>query len=865
MATIILREYNREISTLIDQGLTEEAVSHCKHILLSYPKYVDTYRLLGKAYLESGYSKEALDVFQRILAVLPDDFLTHAGMSFIREDEGNLSGAIWHMERAFETQPSNLAIQEELKILYGKRDGVKSEKLRLTRGALCRMYARGNQYQQVAAEIKSILSETPDRLDLEVLLVEMYEKLNLSNEAISLCKRLLEKYPYCWAANHVLYKSYGDDGNGDKDICYQRLLELDPYERFVNEQYPTLQQVPDDLIAIEKLAETTPEVALIPEDLAILEEEVPNLPEEPETPIVEELATLAEEFSDLEDMPPLLEDTQPSLPSNEPVTGEADLSFEVPDWLDEDNCPSEKVPVDDYGIAKHEETYTTEDLGSAPAGDEVASEVASIETSAEPDISLIEGKIPAFSDLIPDEFVTHMARNDFPLEEQVPLDTEVEQGTPSAHIPPMFDETEIRMDRIVAEATAASEIVPDWLKVLAADENPPVEEFTSPSKQVDDSWRPESADTESIPVEAAVSDASVADSGEPQMATDAPEIPTGTPANVPPVPDWLPWHAATGIEDEGASKTDTPTEPTPSSTTEETIIQSLTNDIERGELPLIEDHVIGEFLTEAIPVLSTASQDEDEVELPEWLKLINFEGNAPSSATTPAIAPDEFEWTPEDVVLPPTPSLPFIIDTSSPGDLVIERDEKNISPDISPSANGDIPAWLIDSGHTDVSTAIDPSQNLPSAENPFTNNVEHSEYSADEQLSDTQPTILPSDTPINNIIESKGEESFTENGTGQIDVETVSGDPSLIAGIIDITPELQEEQTHQEPEAAHSLPIETASSENNQDQSILELIAATNANPGNSELWLLLGDCLRQAGDLPGAIEAYSKAQKLLQ
>ncbi len=44
-------------------------------------------------------------------------------MSIIRGEEENLNAAIWHMERAFEVQPSNQAIQDELKHLYGRRDG----------------------------------------------------------------------------------------------------------------------------------------------------------------------------------------------------------------------------------------------------------------------------------------------------------------------------------------------------------------------------------------------------------------------------------------------------------------------------------------------------------------------------------------------------------------------------------------------------------------------------------------------------------------------------------------------------------------------------------------------------------------------
>src|SRR5512146_2083493 len=174
MAKVPLRLYIRDIENLIDHGQTEEALAHCKHILQTYPKCIDVYRLLGKSYLESQRYADASDILQRVLATIPDDFVAHVGMSIIREDDGNLDGAIWHMERAYETQPSNNAVQDELRRLYGHRDGLAPPRVRLTRGALVRMYVKGDLYQQAIAELQAALSEEPQRDDLLVLLAKMY-------------------------------------------------------------------------------------------------------------------------------------------------------------------------------------------------------------------------------------------------------------------------------------------------------------------------------------------------------------------------------------------------------------------------------------------------------------------------------------------------------------------------------------------------------------------------------------------------------------------------------------------------------------------------------------------------------------------
>jgi tetratricopeptide (TPR) repeat protein len=141
MTEINLRTYVKEIDDLIEEGQQlEEAIAHCRHILKSYPKHIDTYRLLGKAYLESQRFGDAGDIFQRVLSAIPHDFVSHVGMAIIREDEGNLDAAIWHMERSSESQPGNAAIEEELKRLVGKRDGIEPQRVRPTRGALARMY-----------------------------------------------------------------------------------------------------------------------------------------------------------------------------------------------------------------------------------------------------------------------------------------------------------------------------------------------------------------------------------------------------------------------------------------------------------------------------------------------------------------------------------------------------------------------------------------------------------------------------------------------------------------------------------------------------------------------------------------------------
>src|SRR3990170_4962085 len=234
MAETSLRAYVREIDDLIEHEQLDEAIAHARHILQTYPRHLDTYRLLGKAYLEAKRFGDSADILQRVLSAVPDDFVANIGMSIVREDEGNIETAIWHMERAFETNPSNAAVQGELRRLIGRRDGLEPHKVRLTRGALARMYAHGELHPQAIAELRSALQEDPDRPDLQVLLAEMYWRTEQKAEAAEVCNQVLQKLPYCREANRILAAILHASGKVDEAAAYhRRLAALDPYAAYV--------------------------------------------------------------------------------------------------------------------------------------------------------------------------------------------------------------------------------------------------------------------------------------------------------------------------------------------------------------------------------------------------------------------------------------------------------------------------------------------------------------------------------------------------------------------------------------------------------------------------------------------------------
>ena len=235
MAKVPLRVYNREIESLIDQGRLDEAIAHCRHILQVFPKHLETYRLLGKACLEAKRYDEAADVFSRVLLAVPDDFVSHVGMSIIRDDQNKLDDAIWHMERAFEAQPSNVAIQAELQRLFGRRDGTQPPKIRMTRGALAHMDIQGGLYPQAISEIKAVLAQDQQRDDMRALLARAYFHAGQKADASDICSQLLQHSPYSLDANRIMLELlHGSEAADNVQLYSTRVNELDPYAAFTD-------------------------------------------------------------------------------------------------------------------------------------------------------------------------------------------------------------------------------------------------------------------------------------------------------------------------------------------------------------------------------------------------------------------------------------------------------------------------------------------------------------------------------------------------------------------------------------------------------------------------------------------------------
>ena len=293
MNEIPLAEYRQQIVNAIDDGRYAEAVVHGRHILESYPKDVHAYWLLGRAMFEAGQDEQASDMFKRVLSADPDRMLAWVGLSELAERQGDLEAAIGHLERAFELATDNDGIASHLRHLYGELEGRGSKRLQLTGGALARLYLRGDLLSRAIAELRGLLEEHPDRVDLRMALAEALWRSGDRTQASHVCQEILQVQPFNLTANLILGEVWASAGRPEGELYLERAEELDPENEAAQELFgpnsplpPKDPQIsPADYDATARPRDLS-EIGLLPGELeAALIHPDESLTRRPETPL----------------------------------------------------------------------------------------------------------------------------------------------------------------------------------------------------------------------------------------------------------------------------------------------------------------------------------------------------------------------------------------------------------------------------------------------------------------------------------------------------------------------------------------------------------------------------------------------------
>lgn len=255
-----LKQYTDEIARLIDDGQVDAAIEHCRHILGFYPRYLAVYRLLAQASMEKGDYAHATHFLQSLLSADPENADAWADLAGLSDDLGELEQATWLMERAFEIEPGNADIRDRLRDLYKRRDGIDRPRLKLTPGALGRMYAVGGFHRRAIHELQRILESRPGlpplhTAYLEVALARSFcSAQDMEDMAERVCHSLLDKLPNCLQANLMMGQilwSRGQAEDAEKHIELARAL--DPEGRTAQKLFGDRSPIPFERVEIPHL------------------------------------------------------------------------------------------------------------------------------------------------------------------------------------------------------------------------------------------------------------------------------------------------------------------------------------------------------------------------------------------------------------------------------------------------------------------------------------------------------------------------------------------------------------------------------------------------------------------------------------
>lgn len=251
MAHISLKDYQAKIEKLLREEQYDEAAHHCRHILQRFPRNAATYRLLGRALSGASRWQEAEQVLRSVLGVYPNDGATHRALSQVYIMTRRLDEAIWHLERAYEQDPSNEKLIENLRRLYQQARNVEVDRLPLTAGGAARQHLRGELYGQAIDVLQQALKRDPERVDLRLLLAQTFWRSQRKVEAAETALDILQVLPDCMEANRILTELWlQEERPFDAQRYLGRIEALDPYLAM---ELATGEQVPKDTYSLDEL------------------------------------------------------------------------------------------------------------------------------------------------------------------------------------------------------------------------------------------------------------------------------------------------------------------------------------------------------------------------------------------------------------------------------------------------------------------------------------------------------------------------------------------------------------------------------------------------------------------------------------
>ncbi len=291
MARLPLTDLLDTIRTAIEERRYDDGAAIARLILESFPDSLHARRMLGEALWENGMPDEAAAAFEAVLGYDPEDYVAHAGLGLIAEQQGAVDRAISHLQRAAELAPNSEEVRGELLRLYERKGQADSSKLKISRAALARIYARSEMPSRAITELHAVLDDQPDRHDIRLALAELLWRDGQAAEAREQAETILQYLPDSVKAKLILAAAAAAEGQGRQaEQLLEQARAVDPLgefaERLFGAESPLapadpLLEVPDYLLGSKGGGTTGPDLDLELPDWLTQPASEPELASEP--------------------------------------------------------------------------------------------------------------------------------------------------------------------------------------------------------------------------------------------------------------------------------------------------------------------------------------------------------------------------------------------------------------------------------------------------------------------------------------------------------------------------------------------------------------------------------------------------------
>lgn len=301
MSPISLSAYMAQARSYLQNGRLGGAQEILDHLAAFYPRHIEIEGLRGELALAREDFSAVRQHLQRVVDMDPEQAAAHIALaSLLQEDD--VPAAIWHLERAQELDPGDQDIARELARLYTLRDGEEPKEMGLTRAMFARMLVEGREFGRAEGELRPILAQDPERVDLQILLARTLFFLGRSWEAAEICEKILATQPNSLPALIILGSLLHKNGLPEEaQPLLERARSLDPENKRAQELLGygtplTLQEImtplvgeeilpPPPSVVAEKGVEETPLPLAMEEAAPVVES--PEITPEPVRPMEE--------------------------------------------------------------------------------------------------------------------------------------------------------------------------------------------------------------------------------------------------------------------------------------------------------------------------------------------------------------------------------------------------------------------------------------------------------------------------------------------------------------------------------------------------------------------------------------------------